>query len=353
MTRPVLVVTNHVPPDRTGALQALNQREQIEVALYGGRLHHGTAGVEDPGVPFRRLSQRSVYAAAASGRYRAVIASSAGRVALPAAYFGARRAQLPFIYWTGIWHQVATPAHIAAAPLVRWIESHADAVIAYGPHVASYVEGHGARNVFVAPQAVDEDFWSTESSGDELRRSLGSPEFLVGLAARAEPGKGLDVALDAWRRGGIGNLAIAGATTDQIDEVPNVQALGPLDPLQMRELYAAADLWIVPSVATRKFREPWGLVVNEAMHQATAVVASDSVGAVAGGLVRDGESGLVFSSGDAGGLAAAVRRLKDDVKLRERLAAEGHKSIGAYDYSAWANGACEALASVSAGRIAC
>jgi hypothetical protein len=48
-----------------------------------------------------------------------------------------------------------------------------------------------------------------------------------------------------------------------------------------------------------------------------------------------------------------VRRLKDDVELRERLASAGHKSIGDYDYSAWANGACEALASVSAGRVAC
>ena len=353
MTRPVLLVTNHVPPDRVGALQALGQREQIEVALYGGRLHHGTAGVEDPGVPFRRVSQRAVYAAAASGRYRAVIASSAGRIALPAAFLGARRAKLPFIYWTGIWHQVATPAHIAAAPLVRWIESHADAVIAYGPHVASYVADHGAKNVFVAPQAVDERFWSTRSSGAELRRSLGSPELLVGLAARREPGKGLEVALDAWRRGGIGDLAIAGASADEIDGLASVHALGPLNPLEMRELYGAADIWIVPSVATRKFREPWGLVVNEAMHQETAVIASDSVGAVAGGLVRDGETGLTFTSGDAAALAAAVRRLKDDVNLREKLASAGHNSIGAYNYAAWADGACEAIASVSARRGAC
>ncbi|MFM8884405.1 MAG: hypothetical protein ACKOH7_06340, partial [Solirubrobacterales bacterium] len=105
MSRPLLLVTNHVPPDRVGALQALNRLEGLEVAIYDGRLHHATGGVEDPGVPFRRITQRQAFSLAASGRYRAVIATSAGRIALPAAYLGARRAGVPFVYWTGIWHQ--------------------------------------------------------------------------------------------------------------------------------------------------------------------------------------------------------------------------------------------------------
>ena len=50
--------------------------------------------------------------------------------------------------------------------------------------------------------------------------------------------------------------------------------------------------------------EPWGLVVNEAMNQATAIIASDAVGAAAGGLVRDGRNGLIVPAGDAGALAA-------------------------------------------------
>ena len=53
--RPVLVVTNHVPPDRAGAFAALHAREGIELALFGGRSHHATAGLADPGVPHRRV----------------------------------------------------------------------------------------------------------------------------------------------------------------------------------------------------------------------------------------------------------------------------------------------------------
>src|SRR4051794_12934978 len=58
--RPVLVVTNHVPPDRAGAFAALHAREGIELALFGGRSHHATAGLSDPGVPYRRGGPRGV-----------------------------------------------------------------------------------------------------------------------------------------------------------------------------------------------------------------------------------------------------------------------------------------------------
>jgi hypothetical protein len=89
--RHVLVVTNHVPPDRAGAFQALHAAENIELALFGGRSHHATDAVADPGVPHRTIAQRDAYALAASHRYRAVIAGTAGRTALPAAWLGAHR----------------------------------------------------------------------------------------------------------------------------------------------------------------------------------------------------------------------------------------------------------------------
>ena len=93
--KPVLFVTNHVPPDRAGAFRALHRSVPIELALFGGRSKHATAGLADPGVPHRITSQRNVHALAASGRYRAVVFGTAGRTALPAAWLGARRAATP------------------------------------------------------------------------------------------------------------------------------------------------------------------------------------------------------------------------------------------------------------------
>src|ERR1019366_8022522 len=79
--------------------------------------------------------------------------------------------------------------------------------------------------------------------------------------------------------------------------------LGAIGREDLREVYAAGDVLVVPSIATRTFREPWGLVVNEAMNRGLAVIATDAVGAAAGGLVRDGQSGLIVPAGDPLALA--------------------------------------------------
>jgi glycosyltransferase involved in cell wall biosynthesis len=351
--KPVLLVTGQVPPDRVCVLQALHAAEGIEVAIYDGRLHHATAGVTDPGVPFRRVRPRAVHALAAAGAHRAVIATSAGRVALPAAYTGARRAGIPFLWWTGIWAPIRTPAHLAGAPLMRAIERGADATIAYGPHVAAFARARGARNVHVAPHAVDAGFWSVPGDGPRARAALGDPPFLALFAGRDAPGKGLGVLLEAWERSGLhgdgGLLALAGASAG----APGVRPLGALAPADLRDFYAAADVVVVPSVPTRAFREPWALVVNEAMHQSVPVIATDAVGAAAGGLVRDGETGRVVAAGEPGALADALRTLRADPAERARLGAAGHAAVAAYTPQAWAAAVSAALASVSAGRGEC
>ncbi len=91
-------------------------------------------------------------------------------------------------------------------------------------------------------------------------------------------------------------------------------------------------------------------MVNEAMSRSTPVIATDAVGAAAGGLVRDGETGLVVPAGDPGALAAALTRLRDDPHEAARLGAAGGAQIAAYTPEAWADAVCAALASASSGR---
>ena len=355
--KPVLFLTNHVPPDRVGAFQALHEAEPIELGIYGGRLHHAVGGVQDPGVPFRGISQRDCFTLAASGRYRAVIATSAGRVAPLAAYAGARRARVPFVYWTGIWAQIRTPAHLAAIPLTRALERRADAVVVYGSHVAGYVRGRGARNIHIAPQAVDAAFWSAPADPQAARRQLGNPAFLALFAGRDVPGKGLGVLLDAWRSAGLPSdtaLALAGvAPSAEATTTPGVHALGHLAADQLRNFHAAADVLIVPSIPTRSFREPWGLVVNEAMHQGTPVIATDAVGAAAGRLVRDGETGVIVPARNPAALSSAILRLRDDPSLRSRLGEAGRAAAAQQTFAAWAQGFSDALGTISSKGPSC
>jgi len=320
VTKPVAFVTNFVAPDRVGAFQALHERVGIELLLFGGRSHHATAGVEDPGVPHRVVSERQIGRAVRDAR--AVICGTAGRRALPAAYLGARRARLPFLLWSALWHEPRTPAHLAARPLLRHIHRHADAVVTYGPHVSAHARRLGARRVFEAPQAVDNAFW--QAAGPAR-----SDEFVALFAGRDVREKGLDVLRAAWAQ-----AALPGA---------RLEVASALAPAELRNFYASGSVLVVPSLRTNAFREPWGLVCNEAMNQALAIIASDETGAAAGGLVRHERNGLIVRAGDAAELTRALTRLHADRALGQRLGEAGRRDVAAYTYDAYAAGFAEAL----------
>jgi glycosyltransferase involved in cell wall biosynthesis len=344
--KPVLFVTNHVPPERVGAFAALHRRAPIELAIFGGRSTHATAGVDDPGVPHRYVRQREIHALAASKAYGAVICGTAGRTALPAAWLGARRGRVPFVLWTALWAHPRTPAHlVGGAPLLAALYRDADAVVAYGPHVAAFARARGARNVHVAPQAVDNAFWSTPV---EVAAPAPFTTVFLGRPSRA---KGAKVLLDAWRLSGFGATAAlvlvgAGSGSTRVPTDGAVSFLGPQAPEQVRNFLAAADVLVLPSLRTRDFREPWGLVANEAMNQSTPIIASDEVGAVAGGLVRHERNGLVVAAGDAEALGGALRRLHDDPPLRARLGENARRDVFPYTFDSWATGFAAALRSL-------
>jgi glycosyltransferase involved in cell wall biosynthesis len=193
--------------------------------------------------------------------------------------------------------------------------------------------------VFEAPQAPDPVFF------ESAPRTRSNEAFSVLFVGRLESEKGVEVLLEAWRRAAIqgGVLSFAGDGPLR-SRVPN--ALGQLPPEELRSLYAAADVLVLPSLPTATFKEPWGLVVNEAMLQGTPVIASDAVGAVAGGLVRDGRNGLTAPAGDADALAARLMALAANPELRERLGRAAREDAVAYTPEAWADAFSRALRAV-------
>jgi glycosyltransferase involved in cell wall biosynthesis len=368
--KPVLFATGHAPAYRVGALARLHEREGVEVALFGGRHLHG--GGETPAqlpFPHRRVHPRELYSLAAGGRYRAVVCPTGGRLAPLACWAGARSARAPVILWASLWAHPLSAAHaFTYVPLGRLYRS-ADAVVAYGPHVSAYVRARGARNVYVAAQSVDNDFWrAPEPAPPSDPRWPASARVRFLFVGRPAPEKGLDVLLAAWRAAGLAEsgaaLVLAGVDERSVQALrathtpgPAAQpgatpvvALGRLAPHELRRVYAACEALVVPSVRTRTFREPWGLVVNEAMNQRLAVIASDAVGAAAGGLVRDGETGLVVPAGDGAALARALARLAGEPELRRRMGEAAAREVLAFDHDAWARGFGEALASLGLSR---
>jgi glycosyltransferase involved in cell wall biosynthesis len=346
--KPVLFVTGRVAADRHGALRELHRRVGIELALFGGPHAHGAPDAgPPPGVPHRHVSQAGVGRLVAARGHRAVIVGTGGRIALPAAWAAARVRGVPFVFWAALWRTPLTPAHVAAHPLLLDIYRRADAVVTYGEHVSGYVAARGARRIQIAPQSVDNDFWS--AGGPAAARAPGPLRAL--FVGRPAPAKGLPVLLEAWAGAG---LAATGATLDvvgcdaaEVGPPPaGVTLAGRRTAGELRNFYGRSDVLVVPSIPTRAFLEPWGLVVNEAMNQASAIISTTAVGAAAGGLVRDRRNGLVVGPGDAGALAGALRTLAGDLDLCLRLGRAGARDVRAFTHDAWAAGFAAALAGV-------
>jgi len=360
--KPVLFVTGHAPAYRVGAFARLHELEGIELALFGGRSRHGGADFagELP-FPHRHVRPIELAALAASSRYRAVICPTGGRLALLSGWAGARRRRTPLILWASLWAHPRTAAHaLSYLPLCRLYRS-ADAVVTYGSHVSDYVSARGARNVHIAPQSVDNDFWSsTEVAAPTAPDWPGGAEVRFLFVGRPAPEKGLEVLSAAWRSAALAP-AEAALVLAGVERAPaavgraeasgsTIVGLGAVSPKELRDVYAASDVLVVPSIRTRTFREPWGLVVNEAMNSGLAVIATDAVGAAAGGLVRDGHNGLIVPAGDERALAQAIGRLARDASLRNRLGAAGARDVGAYSHDAWAEGFSRALSSLGLSR---
>ena len=354
------LLTTYLTPYRVPLFRLLAERHGVEVLCYGGGERYVPSWFADldhqlavAPFPARRLGGVAE-AAALGSRYETVIAPFAGGAILPAAYAGAKRRGKPFVLWASVWAQPRSLTHAAALPVTRHIYRHADAVIAYGEHVRRFVAGIRGHDddVFIAPQTVEPELFAREVAETELERfrtahGLGPEERLVLYVGRLVAEKGVGVLLDAWPRIGtratlvlIGDGPLAGRAR----ETPGARLLAPLPRAELPAAYASAELAVLASIPTPRFREPWGLVCNEAMHQGRPMVASDAVGAVAGGLVIDEANGLVVPAGDTGALARAITRLLSDDPLRLRLGAAAREAVGPYTYEAMAEAFDRALA---------
>ena len=355
--RPTCLITGTVSPYRREPFRLLCEAEDVEVLAF-----------EDTGPPLaglraRRVTQAQAVRLVLSGRYRAVICGVGGRVALPGSYVAARLRGIPFVLWATIWEHPRTFAHRLSWPATRHLYRHADAVASYGEHVSSYVARYrrGTESVFIAPQAVDVAHFAAPQdpravSAARDRAGVAPGDLLVLFVGRLEKEKGIETLLAAWRSADLGpgaRLALAGSGPlgPEIAAFGSgVRSLDYVEASDLPALYAAADMLVLPSIATATFREPWGLVINEAMLQRTPVIASDAVGGAAAGLVAPGSTGMVFCAGDSTALAECLKSLGSDADARQAMGDAARQSASMLDPKAWATGMRAAMAHAGAAR---
>lgn len=249
-------------------------------------------------------------------------------------------------------------------PARRWLKQlvlprlfrRCQAFLTIGQRNAEFYRRHGVgeEKLFLLPFAVDNDFFQQQraaglSQRAEIRRQLGLPEEAVVFlyAGRLAPEKGLENLLDAVHslRDPRAWLILAGEGGERRPlehqarsrGLTQVQFVGFQLQNQLARCYLAADVFVLPSQ-----KEPWGLVVNEAMNFGLPIVASEIVGAVPDLLEVDG-NGMVFPPGDVEALRRCLKRLLTDPSLRLRLGQRSLEIIGKWSHRHAAEAMLEAL----------
>ncbi|TFW16413.1 glycosyltransferase family 4 protein [Duganella callida] len=238
-------------------------------------------------------------------------------------------------------------------PFYRRALARADRVVFISDYLRRQALAHfpeHAARFAVVPNATDPAVF--RPYGAEARQRLAAVlpadpglQYLLYVGRLVEI-KGVHVLIEAFRqlhaRRPATRLVIAGssffagaASTPYVERLVALAApvrdaiifTGYLPHEQLRYLYAAADVALVPSV----WQEPSGLVVLEAMASGACVVAS-AVGGIPE-LLRDGDTGLLVAPDDAAAIAAAVDGLLDQPARRQRIAAQARARV--LEYFTW------------------
>jgi len=177
----------------------------------------------------------------------------------------------------------------------------------------------------------------------KFRSSVGKPTLLVGVVGRIKwVRKGQEVLIKAAalladkypdvRYAIVGSVSVGNddhlARLQKLvqDKQLNSKVIFIGDIAQPRDIYAAFDITVVPSVLP----EPFGRVVMESMAAGTPVVAS-RCGGIPEQIIA-GETGLLFNPGDEEDLAKSLAELFDDKARRLRMGIEGRRyALGKFD----------------------
>jgi glycosyltransferase involved in cell wall biosynthesis len=273
-----------------------------------------------------------------------------GKFALPLVFAACRARQRPFILWTGSWSVLDSIANRLVERFNLYVCRRADAVVTYGDHVTRYLIERGVSpvNIFTSKHAVSNSLYSRPVTPEEiesLRSRLAVPRGarIVLYVGRLVAQKGLNYLIQGFAEAGKSRntcLVIVGTGPERqaceelartLGVIERVRFPGYVSPQDTVAYYAAAYAFVLSSITWHGWKETWGLVINEAFNQGVPVVSTDAVGAAAGGLVLDGENGIVVPERNSEAIAVALGRLLDDPELRHRLSVNARSRIAMWD----------------------
>jgi glycosyltransferase involved in cell wall biosynthesis len=242
-----------------------------------------------------------------------------------------------------MWKYPRSLTHFLGKLVVRYLVNRAATLVVCGTHMRSWVAAEFGRDdhVYVMPNAIETSSFGARARPEQVtrfREGIGLDDSPIAcFVGRFEAEKGITQLLRAFATcdadlklvlvGEGSQRPLIEETVRDLNLASRVRLLGWVRQEELPALYQAADFLVMPSITTALVRETWGVVANEAMASGLPVIATDAVGAAAGGLIVDRVTGLVVPESDVDGLAGALSELAGDAELRRRLGAAAARHV--------------------------
>ena len=224
----------------------------------------------------------------------------------------------------------------AATPILEYVGEKISARIAVSEAARTTLVEHLGGDAVLIPNGVTVRRYE---KADPLPGWPGPGGALGFLGRMDEARKGLAVLLAAFgilgpQRPGL-RLLIAGPgdAEEAMEKVPpalrdRVVLLGQVSEEDKVRVYHSVDVFCAPNTGGESF----GIVLAEAMAAGAPIVASDLDAFRM--VLRGGEAGELFATGDPDALAQAAARLLDDPARRAELSAAARRAVRAFDWPA-------------------
>lgn len=379
MSRRLVILTEIIAPYRIPVFNALARRTDLDLSviflaetdetLRQWRVYKNEISFAYRVLPSWRwrtrystfLVNRGLCAALSELSPQVIICGGYNYAASWQALLWAKRHGVEFVLWS------ESNSHDARAgrPWVEFMKTyflrHCDRFVVPGKTSLEYLRVLGSQetNIFTAPNAVDNGWFSTQAEytrahATEFRERMKLSSRYILFVGRLVPEKGVFDLLEAYAklesslRANVGLVfAGDGISKDQLSEQAKqihpgmIYFTGFAQREDLAGIYSLAEALILPTHS-----DPWGLVVNEAMACGLPIVVTTVAGCAAD-LVENGRNGFVVPPRDSEKLSMAIDSIVRRPEFQHQMRTCSVARIQSYSPEACADG----LAAVATSTI--
>lgn len=266
-----------------------------------------------------------------------------GMLAGPLLLYNAKRTGSVTVSGTGVSFFSLKLTRIAGEPIVRLSSLLSENFIAYSAYSKRYLirEKADPSKIVIIPNGVNIEKFNPFVEPGNLKEALDlHRKKIVLFVGQLEKEKGIEYLIRAMVHVkddeenahlliiGSGSLEISlKVLVRQLRLIGCVSFLGPVCSENMPQYYAICDIHVAPSIVTRTFIEPFGMVYIEAMASGKPSVAFDIPAAVREIIVNDA-TGYLVPEKNVAALANKICELLHDDEKRLEMGKKARERAG-------------------------